>query len=314
MGGKDTSKLRVSHAAWVIIAALSCAVAWSVASGQAAGAESPGSTPPLGHIFFFDDFSNRLSGWATDSLPSGVRFAYGDAEYLITPARARDDFAGAPYAEQHLDLIQRVDVGFPIGPTHGAEGGGLFCARPDLHGAAYQFTVWPDGGWGISRRDKAGAPLVRVVSGELIGKGAGAGATVAVVAVCQTTGTGSTSVTHLSLFIQGVKVADLDDPWSVSASTGWRGGLLAAGGRLRSRSPVRFTHYSLASTRILADPSPAGSPATGPIAARPLPSTTVRWAAFGLGVVLVAALVVLLRRRRSGRADLISPPMPPPPS
>jgi hypothetical protein len=302
-----------------MLPALAMVLAATIPSGVTtlAGAQTATPTPPTGQVLFSDDFSDPDSGWGGDTLSSGAVFAYGTNEYLITPAAGHVDFNGAPYAEGQADLIQSVEIRLPSGSATGNVGSGLTCGRPTTSDAQYHFFVWPDGVWSINRRDAADSKVVAVIHGHLEGNGIAPGALISVVSVCETVLSGESGVSHLSFFIQGQRVADVNDPWALSADSGWRGGIITTGSDHGPQQAVHFMHFSISTGT--GSGTPSGPASVGaPVAAS---NTPLPWLAIIAGVVgfLAAGLVISRKRKRHPAAPTYptfpesSLPPPPPP-
>lgn len=228
-----------------LVAVAGCASAPALAASTPTAAPSgAGSSPVGGTVVYADNFSNPYAGWWTGTTPAGDDVQFRNGAYEVTPARGKGFVLAAPYEEGQSELS--IGATFQLPDRRTSAGGGVTCGWPSLSYAHYEFTVHSDGDWAILRAMRTSlltAPDT-VVSGQL--KDFSAGLPVTIVGECaDRESTGDRRVTRLSMYVNGVQVAGLNDTFNEVTGTQWRAGVVAGQVDQGPLATMRFTNFEL---------------------------------------------------------------------
>jgi hypothetical protein len=198
-------------------------------------------TPTRGSVVFSDDFHDSSSGWTTDTLPSGTKFAYTAAGYVIVAKGTLDHFASSPYQ----DSVQQVAIAVTATQSTDSPataGFGVSCWRgTGTAEVRYDFIVLTTGDWQVDRRD-AGLTNKPTILREGTSSSVLGATPVAVHGLCATLA--DLHTTRLALFAGTQMVADFTDIVATLPDAGWLADLLVTS-ETAHVSTVTATHFEV---------------------------------------------------------------------
>ena len=216
------------------------------AGASATGSPTPNGPGPArlsagsGVVVFTDDFHDPVSGWFTGTTSSGTAYGYSGGAYVIDGHGYLTHYTLSPYAVPLPQASATITATQTSDAPPGA-GLGVMCQQGTGQqlisywlyisvGAVFHVSVvkGPDSPNNLSSNIKRGT------------SGTGPGSTpVTIVGDCLTAADGKS--TRLVLFVNGVNVADVTDPSTVSGS-GWQMGIVASSEASKS-STVTYTRF-----------------------------------------------------------------------
>jgi hypothetical protein len=208
--------------------------------GSGATQTSPLSSSS-GSVVFADDFSDPDTGWGTGSDDDST-YTYRPDGYYMTSYVAAHFLSYSPYDTPQQQMEQSVTA-TEVGGAEPGAGFGVICRRgPDsATQLRYEFAVTNSGKWYIERNQGAlsisVAPTILSQGVTQVVPGASA---LTLTSVCATLADGTT--TRLTLFLNGVKVADTVDVATLDAE-GWLGGVLTTNASSDPATTI-FNYYN----------------------------------------------------------------------
>ena len=169
---------------------------------------TPTSEPESGAILYEDDFSDLSSGWEEGDFDEGA-VGYGEGVYVVT-ATEEDNMMWAFGPVSYEDMVIRVETIQVSAPPNDNNGYGVFC-RLQEDDDGYALRISGDGYYAIHLiEDGEFIDLVDWRRSDAIRQG---NASNTIVAECEGTA--------LSLTVNGVLVAEVEDDTFASGSVGF---------------------------------------------------------------------------------------------